>query len=247
MSLLGLEDVLHHREALVGVEVARLRGDDLEPAVRALLLDLVGEALGAVLGDRDAGEALDLDHVALALQLLGDVVRREHADLVVVAEDRRGRGVGRREQAVDVDDGDACASRPSGRPGSAPRRPAAARRARPASRRSPARSAGPASRRPLPRAARSRRRRAASAAACAFFEIAPSQPWSVGGTLAMILTSCPIRRSSTSCRRTPSVRGRRRVVVVVVAHAGGRADASSRAAATEMKSRLRDMSYLLVG
>ena len=104
---LRLEDVLHHAQAGVRVEVTRLRGDDLDPAVRADLLQLVGEALAAVGGHRDAGETLDLDHVALALQLLADVVRRQHPDLVVVAQDRGGRRVRGGEQAVDVDDRDA--------------------------------------------------------------------------------------------------------------------------------------------
>ena len=43
----------------------------------------------------------------LHLSCVGDVLGRQHADLVVVAEDRRGRGVGLGEQAVDVDDRDA--------------------------------------------------------------------------------------------------------------------------------------------
>ena len=103
---LGLEDVLHHRQPLVRVEVARLAGDDLDPAVRARRLQRVREALRAVGRDRDPRKALDLDDVALAVQFLGDVLGREHADLVVVAQDRRGRGVGRCEQAVDVDDRD---------------------------------------------------------------------------------------------------------------------------------------------
>ena len=114
MSDLGLEDVLHDPQAGVGVEVARLLGHDLDAAVRAPRLDLVGEALGAVLGDRDPREALDLHDVALALELVGDVVGREDADLVVVAEDRRRGGVRGGEQAVDVHDRDAG---PLGLPG----------------------------------------------------------------------------------------------------------------------------------
>ena len=79
----------------------------LMPPSGHFFLSVSAKPLRAVGRDRDAGEALDLDDVALALQLVGDVVRRQHADLVVVAEDRRRRGVGRGEQAVDVDDRDA--------------------------------------------------------------------------------------------------------------------------------------------
>jgi hypothetical protein len=44
--VLGLEDVLHHAQTLVGQEVGRLTGDHLDAALAALL-DGVGEALGA--------------------------------------------------------------------------------------------------------------------------------------------------------------------------------------------------------
>ena len=77
------------------------------PPAGHFFLSGVGEALAPVGRDRDAGQALDLDDVALALELVGDVVRRQNADLVVVAEHGRGRGVGRGEQPVDVDDRDA--------------------------------------------------------------------------------------------------------------------------------------------
>jgi hypothetical protein len=48
--LLGGEDVLHHLQPGVRVEVAGLFGDDLHATVGTALLDLVGEALAAVLG-----------------------------------------------------------------------------------------------------------------------------------------------------------------------------------------------------
>ena len=76
--VLGAEDVLHRLQARVRVEVAGLGGDDLDATVRADLLELVSEPLRAILGDRDSGEPLDLDDVALAVELLGDVVGREH-------------------------------------------------------------------------------------------------------------------------------------------------------------------------
>ena len=88
------------------MEVGRLLGHDLEP-VTAERLDRVGEALAAIGRDRDAGDALDLDDVALAAQLVGDERRRLDADLVVVAEDRGPGGVRAAEEPVDVDDRDA--------------------------------------------------------------------------------------------------------------------------------------------
>ena len=88
-----------------GEEVGRLAGDDLDAAVAPL--DAVGETLGTLLGHRDAGDTLDLDHIALAVQLVGDEVGGGLADAVVVTADpgpvRRRAG----ELAVDVDDRDA--------------------------------------------------------------------------------------------------------------------------------------------
>ena len=81
---LGLEDGLHHLEPGVGQEVGGLLGDDGD-AVPAQLLDGVGETSRALLGDRDAGQALDLHHVALAVELLGQGELAEDADAVVVA------------------------------------------------------------------------------------------------------------------------------------------------------------------
>ena len=76
-------------------------------AVAAQLLDRVGEAGGALLGDRDAGQALDLHHVALAVELLGEVVGGRDADAVVVAADPGPVGALGGELAVDVDHRDA--------------------------------------------------------------------------------------------------------------------------------------------
>ena len=80
---------------LSGTKSAGWRGDDLD-AVLAAALERVAEALRAVLGHRDAGDALDLDDVALALQLVGEVVAGLPADAVVVAGDERAVGAGRR-------------------------------------------------------------------------------------------------------------------------------------------------------
>src|SRR5215207_8028145 len=102
--LLALEHGLHHLQALVGQEVGWLAGDDLDAAVAAL--DAVGEALGALLGHRDPGHALDLDHVALAVELVGDEVGRRLADAVVVAPDPGPEGGRGGELAVDVDNRD---------------------------------------------------------------------------------------------------------------------------------------------
>ena len=65
------------------------------------------EALRALLGHRDAGEALDLDDVALALELLAEVDAGLVADAVVVAGDQGAVCAGLGELAVDVDDRDA--------------------------------------------------------------------------------------------------------------------------------------------
>ena len=141
--------------------------------------------------DRDAGQTLDLDDVALALQLVGDVVGRQHADLVVVAEHRRRRGVRRGEQPVDVDDRDAGALGLLGD-----------RRQRRAVLGQHDEGVGLLRDRLLDllrlrvRVGRLEQLEVdvvvlRRPAALAFFEIAPSQPWSVGGTLAMMFTVLP--------------------------------------------------------
>ena len=56
---------------------------------------------------RDAGDALDLHDVALAVELIGDERGGLGADVVVVAEDRGPGGLRRGEEPVDVDDRDA--------------------------------------------------------------------------------------------------------------------------------------------
>jgi hypothetical protein len=101
--VLGLEDVLHNRQAFVRVEVARLLGDDFDAPVRTALFQLFLEPFGPFLGDRDPGQPLDFDDFALAIQLFADVFGRQNPDLAVVAEDRRRGRVGLGEEAVDVD------------------------------------------------------------------------------------------------------------------------------------------------
>ena len=103
--LLTLQDGLHYLQALVGQEVCRLAGDDLDDAVA--LLDPVSEALGTQFGHRDAGDTLNLDHVAQALQLIGDEVGGRLANAVVVATNPGPIGRRARKLAVDVDDRDA--------------------------------------------------------------------------------------------------------------------------------------------
>ena len=83
-----------------------------------------------------------------------------------------------------------------------------------------------------------------SAAAWASFEMAPSQPWSVGGTLAMIETDSP---------ELPPVVPVSPAAAVVDAESSSSSPmqavtpiASTNPAATEMNSRFRDIAYLLV-
>ena len=79
-----------------------------------------------------------------------------------------------------------------------------------------------------------------AAAAFAFFEIAPSQPWSVGGTLAMMFTVLPESD-------VPLVGAAAGVVVVTVFVPPPQAAtpiASSSAAPIVIRSRFSDMSYL---
>ena len=82
-----------------------------------------------------------------------------------------------------------------------------------------------------------------SAAAWAFFEIAPSQPWSVGGTLATIETVSPEPPPESPPELDVSVAGAVTVVVSSPPHA---ATPSARIAAVaiEIESRFSDMGYL---
>ena len=84
-----------------------------------------------------------------------------------------------------------------------------------------------------------------AAAALAFFEIAPSQPWSVGGTLAMIFTVLPVVRPLAGLPLPAAVRLHRDRLGVAAA-TGGDTDRQQRSAAIEMRSRLRDIPYLLL-
>src|SRR3954447_4723126 len=84
-----------------------------------------------------------------------------------------------------------------------------------------------------------------AAAAFAFFEMAPSQPWSVGGTLAMMLTVLPV--PSEPLAGVPLAAGAVCVTVLVEPPHAATPIASSETAAIEMMSRLSDIAYLLLG
>ena len=86
-------------------EVGGDAGRDLEAAV----LERVGEALRAVLRQRQRVDAGDLgdDGVGVVAELLADVGAGADAHAVVVAEDRGACGERAGELAVDVDDRDA--------------------------------------------------------------------------------------------------------------------------------------------
>src|SRR4051812_23784567 len=75
-----------------------------------------------------------------------------------------------------------------------------------------------------------------SAAFLAFFEIAPSQPWSVGGTLAMIVTFLPVPPVAGV-----AAAGACSVTVFVPPPQAATPIASRHAAATDVESRFSDM------
>jgi hypothetical protein len=81
-----------------------------------------------------------------------------------------------------------------------------------------------------------------SAAALAFFEIAPSQPWSVGGTLAMIRTVLPVSDAVSAAGAELTVT----VLVSLPPHAATPSATARASAAAGMGSRFRDMLLLLL-
>ena len=70
--------------------------------------------------------------------------------------------------------------------------------------------------------------------------MAPSQPWSVGGTLAMIFTVLPVEVPPVALLFTVTV-----FVTVLVSPQAVTPIVSRNSAAMEPRSRLRDIAYLL--